>query len=108
MELSPNAWRHSENCWQSQHATSEDDKNCDCGLSDAINLLYSKDKFPAIESIPVSMIGPWGGPTVVGKADIRGSKDVHIRFDEHELVSEFYDLSEQELIMSISFKYHNS
>lgn len=59
-----------------------------------------------IAEIPVSMIGAWGKPVVVGKAIFEDTQNVRIQFDDHQLVSEFYDLSEQELVLSVSFQYN--
>lgn len=58
-----------------------------------------------IANIPVSMIGHWGGPVLVGEAVIEDTQNMRVKFANHELVSEFYDLSEQELIVTISFQY---
>jgi len=55
--------------------------------------------------IPVKMIGAWGSPVPVGSATIHDTQRVSIEFDDHQLVEEFYDLKDQELIVSISFNY---
>lgn len=58
-----------------------------------------------IAKIPVGMIGAWGSPVIVGTAEIQDPNNIHITLDDHELVEEFYDLSEQELVITVSFNY---
>jgi hypothetical protein len=55
--------------------------------------------------IPVKMIGAWGSPIPVGVASIDDTRNMHIKFNDHELVNEFYDLRDQEMIVTISFQY---
>jgi len=105
MPSGPDSWRHAEDCWQVLHKMSTSDTNCTCGLTDVINLHFGADKPVRADDIPVCMIGPWGTPVPVGKAIFRGTKDVYIQLDDHQLVEEFYDLDGQELIVSISFRY---
>jgi hypothetical protein len=54
------------------------------------------------------MIGAWGSPVKVGVATIHDTRRVAIEFDDHQLVEEFYDLHDKELVVTVSFLYNTT
>ena len=60
-----------------------------------------------ITDIPVRQIGAHGQPVVIGRAIFEDTKHMRIEFVDHEFVEEFHNLSEKEMLITVSFEGNN-